>query len=167
MKDIYRTMASQNILNFYGTKLDLKVDYSELYDFELAKVDDDYDASLLDLTTEIEFDYVTTHPLTGTYLSSFQKEFPGYTYLYVTGGTISAPTSGILYVRYGSAPNYQTIQWNTSIDVILPKRVNYYNGNKQVLSTPFQFYFGLIAGATGMDKFIELYGPKGAFTSAD
>ena len=53
MKDIYRTMANQNILNFYGTKLDLKVDYSELYDFELAKVDDDYDISLLDLTTEI------------------------------------------------------------------------------------------------------------------
>ena len=55
----------------------------------------------------------------------------------------------------------------SATDVILPKRTNYYSGNKQILSTPFQFYFGLKAGATGMDKFIELYGPKGAFTSAD
>jgi hypothetical protein len=46
-------MANQNILNFYGSKLDLKVDYSELYDFELSKVDDDYDSQLLDLTTPI------------------------------------------------------------------------------------------------------------------
>jgi hypothetical protein len=53
MKDIYRTMANQNILNFYGTKLDLKVDYSELYDFELCKVTNDYDISLLDLSTPI------------------------------------------------------------------------------------------------------------------
>ncbi len=53
MKDIYITMANQNILNFYGTKLDLKVDYSELYDFELCKVTNDYDISLLDLSTPI------------------------------------------------------------------------------------------------------------------
>jgi hypothetical protein len=27
------------------------------------------------------------------------------------------------------------------------------------------FYFGLKAGKTGMDKFIEMFGDKGAFTS--
>jgi hypothetical protein len=52
-------MANQNILKFYGTKLDLKVDYSELYDFELSKVDDDYDISLLDLTNEITYTGLT------------------------------------------------------------------------------------------------------------
>ncbi len=30
MKDIYRNMNRQNILNFYGLKLDLRLDSSEL-----------------------------------------------------------------------------------------------------------------------------------------
>jgi hypothetical protein len=29
------------------------------------------------------------------------------------------------------------------------------------------FYFGLKAGKTGIDKFIKLFGDKGAFTSAE
>jgi hypothetical protein len=44
-------MNSQNILKFFGSKLDLKLDNSELYDFELVGVDNDYDKNLLDLTT--------------------------------------------------------------------------------------------------------------------
>lgn len=44
-------MNSQNILKFYGSKLDLKLDNSELYDFELVGTDSDYDKNLLDLTT--------------------------------------------------------------------------------------------------------------------
>ena len=44
-------MNSQNILKFFGSKLDLKLDSSELYDFELVGVSDDYDKNLLDLTT--------------------------------------------------------------------------------------------------------------------
>ena len=35
MKDIYRNMNSQNILRFYGSKLDISLDSSELYDFKL------------------------------------------------------------------------------------------------------------------------------------
>jgi hypothetical protein len=46
-------MANQNILSFYGSKLDLKVDYSELYDFELTKVQDNFNAQVLDFTTPI------------------------------------------------------------------------------------------------------------------
>jgi hypothetical protein len=53
------------------------------------------------------------------------------------------------------------------VDIILPYRKDYYDGNKQILSTPFQFYFGLNAGKTGMDKFIDLFGPKGAFPTAE
>ena len=54
MKDIYRNMNRQNILNFYGTKLDLKVDSSELYDFELLK-DTNYNTDVLDLSTPIVY----------------------------------------------------------------------------------------------------------------
>jgi hypothetical protein len=44
-------MNSQNILKFYGSKLDLKLDSSELYDFEMVGVGNDYDIGLLDFTT--------------------------------------------------------------------------------------------------------------------
>ena len=118
----------------------------------------------------IEFDIIS---LNSGY-TQYNKEYPGFTYLYVTGGTEAAPTAGRLFTRYGNAGNditnsmtgtagWQSINWNTNIDFILPQREDYYNGTKQILSTPFQFYFGLKAGKTGLDKFIDLFGPKGAF----
>jgi hypothetical protein len=55
MKDIYECMASQNILTFYGSKLDLKVDYSELYDYELSKIQYDYDCEVLNFNTPIDY----------------------------------------------------------------------------------------------------------------
>ena len=55
MKDIYECMASQNILTFYGSKLDLKVDYSELYDYELSKIQYDYDCEVLNFDTPIDY----------------------------------------------------------------------------------------------------------------
>ena len=54
MKDIYRNMNRQNILNFYGSKLDLRLDSSELYDFELTK-DTNYNGDVLDLSTPIVY----------------------------------------------------------------------------------------------------------------
>lgn len=43
-------MNTQNILGYYGTKLDLKLDYSEFYDLELAKNDIDYNTKVLGLS---------------------------------------------------------------------------------------------------------------------
>jgi hypothetical protein len=59
MKDIYINMANQNILRFYGSKLDLRVDYSELYDYELSKVQMDYNEEVLDFDTEITYTGLT------------------------------------------------------------------------------------------------------------
>ena len=126
--------------------------------------------SNMNLTNQVEFETIANHDKT----SDSDSEYPGYTYLWVTGGTVNGVTalgshsgdttaSGVLYIRWGSAGNWETIQWNENVDAILPKRFNYYTGNKQILSTPFQYYFGLIAGKTGLDKFIDLFGPKGAF----
>ena len=50
--------------------------------------------------------------------------------------------------------------------MIKPTSTNY-DGTKQILSTPFLFYFGLRPGKTAIDKLIEKYGPKGAFPSAE
>ena len=115
------------------------------------------------VTNPIEFDEIST---TDNHLN-YDTQYPGFTFLYVTAGTITDPTIGTLYVRYGTAGQWQTISWTSNTDFILFAREDYYNGTKQILSTPFQFYFGLKAGKTGMDKFIDLFGPKGAFPSAE
>ena len=39
MKDIYDCMSSQNILNYYGSKLDIKVDKSKYFDHEQEKTE--------------------------------------------------------------------------------------------------------------------------------
>jgi hypothetical protein len=126
----------------------------------------------MNLTNEIEFDVIIPSGSTHT---TYNSEYPGYTVLKSSSNEIDNPTSGTLYIRYGSAGTngtvgWQTIPWNTGVDFILPQREDYYqdpNGTtgyeRQILSTPFQFYFGLKAGKTGLDKFIDLFGPKGAF----
>jgi hypothetical protein len=48
-------MASQNILHYYGSNLDIKVDYSELYDHQLSKTQGDYNKDVLDLTKPITY----------------------------------------------------------------------------------------------------------------
>ena len=71
MKDIYIIMNRQNILNFYGSKLDLKLDSSELYDFELGKTTIDYNTDVLDLTNEITYTGLTINAnfnMTSNYL---------------------------------------------------------------------------------------------------
>jgi hypothetical protein len=45
--------------------------------------------------------------------------------------------------------------------------VKNYTGTKQVLSTPFLFYFGLRPQNSAVDLLIKYYGPKGAFPSAE
>lgn len=139
--------------------------------------------SNLNLTNQVEFETISN--VDKGLLED--EEYPGFTYLWVKNGVVNGISgltnpsatmaSGTLYIRVGpvgyNSPDsvvvngWQTIQWNTNFDVILPERKDYYNGNKQILSTPFQFYFGLMAGKSGLDKFIDLFGPKGAFPPAE
>ena len=112
------------------------------------------------VNNEIEFDVIIPSGSTHTL---YDAEYPGYTVLKSSSNDVVNPTSGTLYIRYGTAGTWQTISWNTNVDFILPRREDYYDGTKQILSTPYQFYFGLKAGKTGLDKFIDLFGPKGAF----
>lgn len=48
-------MNSQNILKFWGSKFDLKLDTSEFHDYELGKTEVDYNTDVLDLTTPIVY----------------------------------------------------------------------------------------------------------------
>lgn len=117
--------------------------------------------SNLNVTDSFDFDVVDASG-TNRY-TQYNDEYPGFTYLYVTSGTEENPTQGTLYTRYGNSGNWDIKPWNSSMDFIIKKTEDYYNGNKQILSTPFLFYFGLRPGKTGLDKFIKLFGPLGAF----
>jgi hypothetical protein len=114
------------------------------------------------VTNDVHYDEIST---TDNH-TSFDTQYPGFVYLYVTGGTVNTPTAGLIYTRYGSAGNWASTHWDTSIDIVLHRTQDYW-GTKQILSTPFLFYFGLKAGKTGIDKFIDLFGPKGAFPSSE
>jgi hypothetical protein len=119
----------------------------------------------LNVTNSVEFD-VVEDSVTDNH-TSYDTQYPGFTYLWVTGGTSLNPTSGILYTRYGAAGTWHSLTWNSSMDFIIRRTQDYYSGTKQILSTPFQFYFGLRPGNTGVDKFIKRFGPLGAFPPAE
>lgn len=120
-----------------------------------------------DVIDAVEFDVVSNIPL--TIPGIYDDQYPGFTYLHVTSpsGTTVSPNAGTLYTRYGTAGTWHTMAWDNTMDFIIRKTEDYYSGKKQILSTPFQFYFGLRPGNTGVDKFIKRFGPLGAFPSAE
>ena len=117
----------------------------------------------LNVTNEVDFDVIE---ITDDHLI-YNEKYPGFTYLYVSSGTTTNPYSGTLYTRYGSAGIWYSQHWDYTDDFIIRRTQDYYNTNKQILSTPFQFFFGLQHGKTGIDKFIDLFGPKGAFPNVN
>lgn len=64
---------------------------------------------------------------------------------------------------YVSGTSGQAAVW----EVFVPQTALNYWGNKQVLSTPFLFYFGLRPEKTTLDILVKFFGPKGAFTSTE
>ena len=61
MKDIYIIMGQQNILTFYSRKLDIRIDNSEYYDFELDYNSDyDFNSPILPLPVFIDMSLNTT-----------------------------------------------------------------------------------------------------------
>lgn len=112
---------------------------------------------------EVHYDHIST---VDDHILNYDSQYPGFVYLYVTGGTVNSPTSGIIYVRYGSAGNWWETHWDTTVDFIVHRTEDYYN-QKQILSTPFLFYFGLKSGKTGLDKFVNLFGKSGEFKTVN
>jgi hypothetical protein len=52
-------MSSQNILKYYGLGVDLILDTSELYDYEIAEFGSDYNSNVLDFNNELSFSSLT------------------------------------------------------------------------------------------------------------
>lgn len=102
---------------------------------------------------------------------SFNNQEEGYTYLYITSWSSGTnederaenALTATLFTRTGDTGNWATQVWTNDTDFIIKPTTINYNGNKQILSTPFLFYFGLRPGKTAVDKFIQRFGPKGAF----
>jgi len=55
MKDIYNIMNSQDILRNLGVSLDIRLDNSETYDYQIAEFDGDYDGRVLNFDVSIPF----------------------------------------------------------------------------------------------------------------
>lgn len=113
------------------------------------------------------FNYISySAPNTGSGMAS------GYTeaevWLHVTSGTTSSPDSGYTYVVVNKTWTLQTPPYiNGTNEIFIYQTAQNYNGNKQVLSTPFLFYFGLRPQNTSLDLLNKFYGPKGAFPPTD
>lgn len=99
--------------------------------------------------------------------TSYNNREEGFTFLYISNGTLDVPINGTLYTRLGDTGNWASQSWNSDVDFVIKPTVTNYNGNLQILSTPFLYYFGIRPGKTALDKFIKLFGPKGAFPSAE
>lgn len=52
-------MNTQNILKFIGSRLDIRLDSSEFYDYEISKTENDYNSDVLDLSTPISYSALT------------------------------------------------------------------------------------------------------------
>ena len=92
----------------------------------------------------------------------------GDVWLHVTSGTKKNPLGGDIYVVVDKTWTLESNQYvSGSKETFLFRTINNYTGNKQVLSTPFLFYFGLRPDKTSLDTLIKYYGPKGAFPSTD
>lgn len=52
-------MNSQNILKFYGSKFDIRLDSSEFYDYEISKIEGDYATDVLDFSGPITYSALT------------------------------------------------------------------------------------------------------------
>jgi hypothetical protein len=99
--------------------------------------------------------------------TTYNNQEEGFTYLAIATGTLDNPLTGTLWIRTGETSNWASKAWTNDLDFMVKPTSTNYNGTKQILSTPFLFYFGLRPGKTAIDKLIEKYGPKGAFPSAE
>ena len=187
----YNTVAKQplqGMVNPSGNEY--KYDGDTSHPYMLLPMTNEFDGEVIRLDgvsvprTTIVFDYEhlnkdssgdLTTTLDGTH-QNYNMQEEGFTFLYITAGdgTITGATGGKLYVRKGDASstsgagNWATpIDWDNTIDYVIPPTSSNYAGEKQILSTPFLFYFGIKPGKTAIDKFIQRFGPKGAFTSAE
>jgi hypothetical protein len=91
----------------------------------------------------------------------------GDLWLEVTSGTLKSPSTGNIYLVSGQTWSSPISYVHNSKELFIFGTAKNYSGNKQVLSTGLQFYFGIRPGKSAFDRLIKYYGPKGAFPPAE
>lgn len=149
-------MNSQNILKFWGSKLDLQLDSSEYYDYEVYKTDLDYDNLVLDLDNSISYSALTINTTGLTNSDCFRNTISlveydntvndsGYTY---SAFTWTLPYSGFT----DKLNNSDIILQNDVYEYTNNGKVHYFtiNGYNNSLSNPFSLDLsGFTSGITG------------------
>ena len=160
----YATVAAQRL---QGMSYNYAFSGDSTYDYLLFPMTKTYSGDTFTIVgADVNDDTFDVEDTTDVHLN-YNNQEEGFTVLHITSGTTLVPLTGILWIRVGDTGGWTSKSWNFDVDFILkPTEVNY-TGNKQILSTPFLFYFGLRPGKTAIDKFIKLFGPKDAFPSSE
>jgi hypothetical protein len=93
----------------------------------------------------------------------------GDLWLHVTAGSLKDPQAGNIYVVVNQtwalqlSPDANPLYFDGYRETFVTETDMNYGGAKQVLSTPFLFYFGLRPEKTALDMLIKYFGPKDAF----
>ena len=149
-------MNSQNILKFWGTQMDLKIDSSEYHDYEVSKTESDYNSDVLNINTTINYSglSVNTTGLTNAdcvrntiSLNEFDNTVNDPTYPY------SAYTWTLSYSGFTNRlSNSDTILKNDVYEFINSSGQTHYfieNGYNNALSNPFSLNVtGFTTGST-------------------
>jgi hypothetical protein len=153
-----------------GMTFDYKYTGESTHKYILLPMTKDYSGNVFEFTgvnfNDVNADFEIVG-VTNTEYTNFNNQEEGFTVLIISSGTLDNPLTGTLWTRTGEVGNWTSQAWNNDVDFVIKPTTTNYNGNLQILSTPFLFYFGLRPGKTAMDKFIERFGPKGAFPSAE
>ena len=150
MKDIYNRMNSQNILKFYGSKLDIKLDNSEFYDYELSKTDNDFNVEVLDLLTPLTYTGLTIN----SNLSNFDCSITTITLIeddvrdILSGYTYSGLSFTVDYLDFVNRidDNLSNTVLNTNIFefTLIQNEIHYFKissfNDVKIINPPLDFY---------------------------
>lgn len=137
------------------------------YNYVLFPMTKDYSGNTFTITgADVNDGSFDVEDTTDVHLQ-YNNQEEGFTVLHITSGSTSNPIAGTLWIRKGNTGVWDSQSWNNNIDYILKPTLKNYTGNLQILSTPFLFYFGIRPGKTAVDKFVQLFGPKGAFPTVE
>ena len=149
-------MNSQNILKFWGSRLDLQLDSSEYYDYEISKTELDYDDLVLDLDNTIVYTGLTinTTGVVGTDCTRDTISLVEYNNTVNDSGyTYSALTWTLYYSAFtATLSNSDIILQNDVYSFELSGNTHYLrnNGYNNSLSNPFSLSTsGFTTGITG------------------
>lgn len=137
-------MNSQNILKYYNRNLDVKLDTSEFYDYQIDDKFDDIDLSLLNYSEPINYNLLKIEEFLNDFscerttikLDEYNYQSTGYTY---SGLTLTISYSGFTSYFSTSGISFNDIILNNNIFIYtgITNEIHYfkivsYNGNKTI-----------------------------------